>query len=56
MRPRELFSMITQRQSEYLGYFKMLILGHVGCALAASQIGEVACKRVFGRRLNAAAS
>ena len=33
----------------------MLILGHVGCALAATQIGEGAYKKVAGRGLAAAA-
>ena len=33
----------------------MLILGHVGCALAATQAGEAAYKRVSGRRFSAAA-
>ena len=33
----------------------MLILGHLGCALAATQVGETAYKRVSSRRFNAAA-
>ena len=33
----------------------MLILGHVGCALAATQIGEAAYRKVAGRGLDAAA-
>ena len=33
----------------------MLILGHLGCALAATQAGEAAYKRASGRRFNAAA-
>ena len=33
----------------------MLILGHLGCALAATQVGESTYRRVSGRRLSAAA-
>ncbi len=33
----------------------MLILGHLGCALAATQAGEAAYKRVFGQRFSAVA-
>ena len=33
----------------------MLILGHLGCALAATQAGEAVYKRVSGRRFSAAA-
>ena len=32
----------------------MLILGHVGCTLAATQIGEAAIRKAAGRRLDAA--
>jgi len=35
-------------------YYAMLILGHLGCALAATQAGEAAYKRIPGRRFSAA--